>query len=137
MPYSHTFSCRLSDADSERFHASAELFDLKPSQYLRYLIRLPTDFHDTESNGPVVVLDRKALAGIRRELVRWGHHYNQAVHALNTLALATRKQAQLDTEYFAVTLEKISSKLDDVKAGSEDIAYQIAVLQSLPSVGDE
>lgn len=74
--------CRLSEADFERFHEHAEELELAPSEYLRYIIRIPVK--TGEGSGKVVALDTKTMPQIYGELVRWGHHYNQAVHALNT-----------------------------------------------------
>lgn len=136
MSYQYTYSCRLDADDKSRFYDGAKRFDLSPSEYLRYLIRLPNEFHDGEADGPVVVLDRKSVSGIRREIVRWGHHYNQAVHALNTLALATRKRGELDIEYFTVTLDKVSEELDIVEVGRQDVTAALTELVSLPKVGD-
>lgn len=61
--------CRLSEADFERFHAHAEELELAPSEYLRYMIRIPVDAEGAD--GKTVVLDTKALSQIYGELVRW------------------------------------------------------------------
>lgn len=66
--------CRLSEADFERFHEHAEELELAPSEYLRYMIRIPVQAG--EEGGKVVTLDTKAMSQIYGELVRWGHHYN-------------------------------------------------------------
>lgn len=86
--------CRLSDRDFERFHTNAEKLGLALSEYIRYLIRIPVEPYGHEGGCSVVVLDRTTMGRIHCELVRQGHHYNQAVHALNTSLLHEARRQQ-------------------------------------------
>lgn len=125
--------CRLSEADFECFHAHAEELELAPSEYLRYMIRIPVGAH--AEGGEVVVLDTKAMSRICAELVRWGHHYNQAVHALNTIALfASRGGSNID--YFVEQLERANRNLEAVKAGELDVESSLQELGRSTLVGD-
>ena len=44
----------------------------------------------TADTFAAVVVDRTTAARLSREMTRWGHHYNQAVHALNAIAYYLR-----------------------------------------------
>ena len=65
------------------------------------------------------------MAKAAAEMVRWGHHYNQAVHALNTLALLTRRGKHPEFQFFATTLTEIQDKLDAIECGRETIVYAL------------
>lgn len=124
--------CRLSEADFERFHSHAEKLELAPSEYLRYMIRIPVDSY--AEGGEVVVLDTKAMSQIYSEFVRWGHHYNQAVHALNTIALfASRGGNNID--YFVEQLERANRNLETVQAGKHDVESRLRELEQSTLVG--
>lgn len=126
--------CRLSDSDFERFHANAEKLGLAPSEYIRYLIRIPVEPHGHEGGYSVVVLDRATMGRIHGELVRQGHHYNQAVHALNTVALFTRRGGS-NVEYFAEQLDKANERLDRVRERQEGIGEQLARIERSVAIG--
>lgn len=124
--------CRLSETDFERFHTHAEELELAPSEYLRYMIRIPVDADGAD--GKVVVLDTKAMSQIYGELVRWGYHYNQAVHALNTIALfASRGGSNID--YFVEQLEKANRNLETVQAGEHDVENRLRELERSTLIG--
>lgn len=124
--------CRLSEADFECFHAHAEELELAPSEYLRYMIRIPVDADGAD--GKTVVLDTKALSQIYGELVRWGYHYNQAVHALNTIALfASRGGSNID--YFVEQLEKANRNLETVQGGERDVENRLRKLERSTLIG--
>lgn len=52
------------------------------SQLLRAFLALNNDPKELRA----IVFDRKTAPMLEREMRKWGHHYNQAVHALNRLA---------------------------------------------------
>ncbi len=126
--------CRLSESDFERFHANAERLGLAPSEYMRYLIRIPVEPHGRECEYSVVVLDRETMGRVHRELVRQGHHYNQAVHALNTIAFFTRRGGG-NVEYFTEQLGKASGKLDEVRERQERIGEQLERIERSIVIG--
>lgn len=126
--------CRLSEADFERFHEHAEELELAPSEYLRYIICIPVK--TGEGSGKVVALDTKTMPQIYGELVRWGHHYNQAAHALNTIALfASRGGNNID--YFVEQLERANRNLEDVRVGEHDVENRIRKLEGTTLVGGQ
>ena len=75
----HTLSFRLAEDDYQKLVERCREADLTQSKYLRYLIRIPvvTD-GDHAEDVPCLVLDRKSLARISKELTRWGYHYGLA-----------------------------------------------------------
>lgn len=116
--------CRLSEDDYNRFHANAEAMELAPSQYLRYLVRLPVG----DAVGcSVVAIDAGAMERARAELVRWGHHYNQAAHALNTIAFYVRRGGG-DVAYFTEQMERANAELQAVAGGERAIEGELAAI---------
>ena len=113
--------CRLSEEDYERFHANAEALELAPSQYLRYLVRIPVG---DATRYSVVAIDAKAMERAHSELVRWGHHYNQAVHALNTIAFSGRRGGG-DIAYFTEQMERASGELEAVEGGERELRREL------------
>ena len=79
----HMVTCRLDDRDYGSLHENAAALDVAPSTYMRYLIRIPVSACPDPRGSRVLVIDAKTLGALRYELVRWGRHYNQGVHALN------------------------------------------------------
>lgn len=96
------------------------------------MIRIPVKAG--EGGGKVVALDTKAMSQICGELIRWGHHYNQAVHALNTIALfASRGGSNID--YFVEQLERANRNLKDVRAGEREVEGRLRKLEGTTLVG--
>ena len=58
------------------------------SDLIRCLLQLPDE--SIEGGARLVVVDRATAVKLSREMRRWGHHYNQAVHALNAIAYYLR-----------------------------------------------
>ena len=82
----HTLSFRLAEDDYQKLVERCREAELSKSKYLRYLIRIPVVTEGEHAEDvPCLVLDRKSLARISKELTRWGYHYNQAVHAMNSI----------------------------------------------------
>ena len=84
MDYPEMVSCRMTSGDLDRLTASAQRAGMARSEYLRTLIRIPAS---ASGKGAVYVIDNRTMAKMLSELIRWGRHYNQAVRALNTIAL--------------------------------------------------
>ncbi|WP_418864245.1 hypothetical protein [Slackia exigua] len=57
-----------------------------------------------------VVIDRSSVPKLEREMRRWGHHYNQAVHALNRIAYYAER-GSLKTEEAHRLLRKAEGNL--------------------------
>lgn len=136
MSYIHTFSCRLSDDDRRRLAEQAGRLELKPSEYLRYLIRIPLADKGPSSSARCVVIDADAMANMARELTKWGHHYNQAVHSMNTISLFIQR-GRLEADYFARTIDEINESLREVESGRLELASRLAEVERSVLVGDE
>lgn len=125
----HTLSFRLAEDDYQKLVERCREADLTQSKYLRYLIRIPvvTD-GDHAEDVPCLVLDRKSLARISKELTRWGYHYNQAVHAMNSINYYI-VHGKATTELIAPKAETIEAELAAVNENAERIVYELARIQ--------
>lgn len=130
------FSCRLDDRDFESLLANAAALDVTPSTYIRYLVRIPASGDPDPNGAKILVIDSKTLNAIRYELVRWGRHYNQGVHALNSIAYAARGKA-LGRDYFVQQINIAHRRLEEVEEGRRGLKERLDGLEGSIIVGDE
>lgn len=123
MPYPNLICCRLSDEDRDQLHQQAERFQKTPSEYIRYLIRIPVDAKEGDGTR-CVVLDTDALGSMSRELTKWGYHYNQAVHAMNLINFHAR-HGHVDRDLVAESIPTIERELADVNAAAREMAAEL------------
>ena len=122
MPYTtRLVSCRLSESDFEALRSHAESLELNQSDYLRHLIRIPVNDSGLATGEQLVSLDTKPFGRIYSELVRWGRHYNQAVRALNTIAMFVRNKGAVDPQLAKEQLGKATTELELVQGSVEEI----------------
>lgn len=76
---------RMDEADYAELCARCERAGLSKSEYMRLLVRIPVSTEANAGEEHRILFDRKAMWAMSRELRKWGYHYNQAVHALNTV----------------------------------------------------
>lgn len=132
----HTLSFRLAEDDYQRLAKRCREAELSQSKYLRYLIRIPIIAEDGRSEDvPCLVLDRKSLRRISRELTCWGYHYNQAVHALNSINYYIM-HGKATSDILDGKAESIECALMDVNDNAQRIVYEIAELQAKQLVED-
>lgn len=81
---------RLEEADLEAARKLARENNTSVSSVVRLLIRSASSA--PEETLPVFVLDKRTFARYVRNIRSLGHLYNQAVHALNTLAKIAREE---------------------------------------------
>ena len=82
--YNHV---RVTPQERERLDAVAKRSHTTVSRVTRALIQLPVTTVPADGDlKTVVLLDSDSVPRIAREMRRWGYHYNQACHALNSLA---------------------------------------------------
>lgn len=74
---------RMSEDEVTRAKALAKSLGMTLSDLIRTLLQLPAS--SVGEGGNLVVIDRVTALKLAREMRRWGHHYNQAVHALNAI----------------------------------------------------
>lgn len=117
------FEVRLTRKEREKLAAICDGSGLNASQVVRAFIAIGNDVNE----GKVVVFDRDTAPKIAREMRKWGYHYNQAVHALNRIAYyAERGSLRADDAH--QLLQKACANLEDVRAGSEALAKEVASL---------
>ena len=131
----HMFSCRFNDEDFESLHANAAALDVTPSTYVRYLVRIPVSADSEPEGTKVIVIDNKTVDAIRYELVRWGRHYNQGVHALNSIAYAARGKA-LGRDYFVQQIGIANEKLEAAEKGRKILGKKLDNLEGSILIGD-
>ena len=126
----HTLSFRLAEDDFIRLSKRCASAELSKSKYLRYLIRIPV-LAEKAHGGEIVcvVLDRKSLRRISRELTKWGYHYNQAVHAMNSINYHIA-HGKTDQDFFDGKAETIARELTSVNKNAERIMCELASLSS-------
>lgn len=123
--YTCTVSCRMTEEDRQLLDQRAESLELANSEAIRALLRLPIadpdDLVAIDAASRVVVIDAKTMGRINRELIRWGRHYNQAVRALNTIAMFARNKGGIDPQVAKEQLTKAASELELVQGSVEEI----------------
>ena len=111
--YCQHINMRLTPDEKARATSLAKSKDLSVSQLMRILIKLPVECADTDGIQTAVIIDRSSVPKIEREMRRWGHHYNQAVHALNRIAYYADR-GTLKTEEAHQLLCKAGGNLEDL-----------------------
>lgn len=114
-------SLRLCESDYQLLQQTCRESNLDRSTLLRQLIRLRVVMADegfwgyaegfTDSQDRVIMVDRMAIMQASREMVRWGNHYNQAVHALNTIALHFTRGRNLNEQWLTEQIQEIRLQL--------------------------
>lgn len=110
--YCQHINLRVTPDEKGRAISLAKSKDLSVSQLMRVLIRLPAEYDDGGMHTAVVI-DRSSVPRLEREMRRWGHHYNQAVHALNRIAYYADR-GSLKTEEAHRLLRKAEGNLEDL-----------------------
>ncbi|WP_165047570.1 MULTISPECIES: CopG family transcriptional regulator [unclassified Adlercreutzia] len=132
----HTLSFRLAEDDYQRLAKRCREAELSQSKYLRYLIRIPIVTEGEQADVvPCIVLDKKSLRRISKELTRWGYHYNQAVHAMNSINYYIA-HGKVTSDILDGKAESIECALLDVNDNAQRIVYEIAELQAKQLVED-
>ena len=71
-----------------------------------------------------ILVDRRALWAMSRELTKWGYHYNQAVHAMNLINFHAR-HGHVDRDLVADSIPTIERELADVNAAAREMAAEL------------
>ena len=108
---------------------------LTRSEYLRYVARMVADDAENAKRGGVL-LDGLSMRRLSRELVRWGHHYNQGVHALNSIKFAL-DHGRGDLEWVSSKLDECALLLAQVDEGRCEMAGELASLEGRAIVGGD
>ena len=135
LKYGNVLTARVSDADFRAVCERADEEELTSSEYLRYVVRLVADDAGNEKRGGVL-LDGRSMRRLSRELVKWGHHYNQGMHALNSIKFAL-DHGRGDLEWVSGKLDECALLLVQVDEGRADIAKRISSLEARAIVGGD
>lgn len=128
LKYGNVLTARVSDADFRAVCERADEEGLTRSEYLRYIVRLVADDAANAQRGGVL-LDGRSMRKLSRELVKWGHHYNQGMHALNSIKFAL-DHGRGDLEWVSGKLDECALLLAQVDEGRADIAKSISSLEA-------
>ncbi|HJH74254.1 MAG TPA: DNA-binding protein [Eggerthellaceae bacterium] len=135
LKYGNVLTARVSDADFRAVCERADEEGLTRSEYLRYIVRLVADDAANAQRGGVL-LDGRSMRKLSRELVKWGHHYNQGMHALNSIKFAL-DHGRGDLEWVSGKLDECALLLAQVDEGRADIAKSISSLEARAIVGGD
>lgn len=106
----------MSEKELARTKKLAAALGVTVSDLIRILMQLPAE--SIEGGARLVVIDRTTAVKLSREMRRWGHHYNQAVHALNVIAYYLRAN-DMDSSDVIEELDRASEKLAAMQPGVE------------------
>ena len=116
---------RMSEAEIASAKRLARELGMTVSDLLRVLLQLPAEA--ARGGGPLVVVDRTTAARLSREMTRWGHHYNQAVHALNAIAYYLRSN-DMDAPEVVEELARAERTLAGMQPGIESLRKEVSAL---------
>lgn len=123
---------RMSEDEVARARALARSLDMTLSDLIRALLQLPAS--SVGEGGNLVVVDRVTALKLSREMRRWGHHYNQAVHALNAIAYYLRAN-DMDTSDVLEELDRTSGKLAAMQPGIEELRREAEAISQRAIAG--
>lgn len=123
-------SFRMTQEDYERLERRCADAGLTKSEYLRYLVRTPLATEKNPRSEHAILVDRKAMLVMSRELTKWGYHYNQAVHAMNSINYYVAR-GTIDRDYIGTKAEESEVELATVNKNAERIVYELGQIQNL------
>ena len=80
-----------------------------------------------------ILLDTGCALRMARELRKWGVHYNQGIHALNTVALRIR-HGDRDFTDMLETVERAAALLEETEAAARGMRSDMATLTGRPAL---
>lgn len=126
-----------------RRKAAYALLAEEDEKYAQIPCRVIRDITDEQSvmllhaaNYFVRSLTVSERAAASRALVRWGHHYNQGVHALNSIKFAL-DHGRGDLEWVSSKLDECALLLAQVDEGRCEMAGELASLEGRAIVGGD
>ena len=103
--YPERLFVRIAPEDKTGAQEVADALGISLSDLVRSLVRLaaaePDDAARAVAASRPILLDTGCALRMARELRKWGVHYNQGIHALNTVALRIRVSVNLFFTSFA------------------------------------
>ena len=114
---------RISESERQHLKRAARYFNTTQSEMLRALINLPIAKIDTAlaaNSGEelyVLVFDTKTLKELVSQIRYYGYHYDQGIHALNTIAKKGFLKDKNNRDFW----ERACEKLESVNAATEQL----------------
>ncbi|MCG4823965.1 hypothetical protein [Adlercreutzia equolifaciens] len=130
--YPKQIHVRMSEGEIAHAKALASKLDMTLSDLIRCLLQMPAGA--INDGTALVVIDRATAAKFSREMRRWGHHYNQAVHALNAIAYYLRAN-DMDADEVIEELDRTSSKLAAMQPGIAALREEAEAIASRAIAG--
>ena len=123
---------RMSEEEIVRAKRLASFLNMTLSGLVRVLLQLPAD--TVREGTSLAIIDRATAVKLAREMRRWGHHYNQAVHALNAIAYYLRAN-DMDTDDVLEELDRASVKLAAMQPGVEALRREAKAISERAIAG--
>lgn len=128
---------RLSPVDKARAQEVADRLGISLSDLVRSLVRLaatePDDTARAVAASRPILLDTGCALRMAKELRKWGVHYNQGIHALNTVALRIRHGDQDFSDMLEAT-ERATATLEETEAAARTMRADMAELIGRPAL---
>ena len=121
---------RVNEDERDRFRAWSEKLGMSQSDLFHALIQLD-DLPKTSEPIRCVVLDNTTTKNLAGELKRWGYHFNQANHALNSIVCLLRLEEE-DEDWAMRQVDGVRFKLESLQKGVDDIRYGLADISDKP-----
>ena len=123
---------RVNEDERDRFRAWSEKLGMSQSDLFHALIQLD-DLPKTSEPIRCVVLDNTTTKNLAGELKRWGYHFNQANHALNSIVYLLRLEEE-DEDWAMRQVDGVRFKLESLQKGVDDIRYGLADISDKPAL---
>ena len=121
---------RVDESERERFRAWSEKLGMSQSDLFHALIQLD-EVAKTDEPVRCIILDTKTTKSLAGELKRWGYHFNQANHALNSIVYLLRLEEE-DESWAMSQIDGVRFKLESLQKGVDDIRYGLADISDKP-----
>lgn len=121
---------RVREDERERFRAWSEKLEVSQSDLFHALIQLDK-IENVDNPLRCVVLDAKTTRNLAGELKRWGYHFNQANHALNSIVYLLRLEEEGE-DWAMGRIDGVRFKLESLQKGVDDIRYGLIDISDKP-----
>lgn len=135
--YPERLFVRLAPEDKTGAQEVADTLGISLSDLVRSLVRLaaaePDDAARAVAASRPILLDTGCALRMARELRKWGVHYNQGIHALNTVALRIR-HGDRDFTDMLEAVERAAALLEETEAAARGMRSDMAALTDRPAL---
>ena len=135
--YPERLFVRLVPEDKTGAQEVAEALGISLSDLVRSLVRLaaaePDDAARAVAASRPILLDTGCALRMARELRKWGVHYSQGIHALNTVTLRIR-HGDRDFTDMLEAVERAAALLEETEAAARGMRSDMAALTGRPTL---